>query len=97
MKDKIGSAIRGSPKLITPFKKPPIDSANNINNIEFKSRSINISGTFHIQYNITIMNLNCFNKVFFRCHNVLNIFNFSILERSSTLFLKLFKIFLPIS
>ncbi|MDA0764541.1 MAG: hypothetical protein O3A39_08905 [Proteobacteria bacterium] len=39
---KIGSAIRGRPKLITPFKKPPTDNANNIINIEYKSRFCNI-------------------------------------------------------
>jgi hypothetical protein len=41
-KDKIVSATKGKPKLITPFTKPPSEIAKYINRIEYISKFVNI-------------------------------------------------------
>lgn len=61
-KDKIGSATKGNPKLITPLTNPPKDIAKSISRIEFKSRCANIAETFH-KYHINTILLFYFLKI----------------------------------
>ena len=54
-KDKIGSATKGNPKLITPLTNPPKLIAKNISKNEWRSRFKNIGETFHNYQMTTIV------------------------------------------